>query len=83
MRARRRRANAGKGLDGDARRGVHAEMERDHARALEGLRVEPLDGEIDAAHLEARISQPRRGLGERKGLTAELVGVEEDDLRSH
>ncbi len=73
------RLDAWQRLERDARRGVHGQIDGDHAGAAQHLGVEAIERQIQAVHPKSGPFQPGGGLGEPERLTAELVGVDQSD----
>ncbi len=73
------RLDAWQRLERNARRGVHGQIDGDHAGAAQHLGVEAIERQIQAVHPKSGPLQPGGGLGEPERLTAELVGVDQSD----
>ena len=52
--------SGGAELCGQACRGVHRQMERDQVGLGNGVRIQALDGEIEAGDMRTLLAQPRR-----------------------
>ena len=64
----------------DARGSVHRDIDGDQIGAGQHLGFEHLQRQVEALHLAARALQPRSRFGQAERLTAEFVGIDEDDF---
>ena len=79
-RARRQGADFREHLERDPGRGVHREIDRDHACGGERIGGQALDREIAAMDVEPGVVEPARRLGEAERLASQLVGTDQDDM---
>ena len=78
-RARGQGPDLGQHLECDPGRGVHRQVDGDHAGAGQCIGAQAIDRQIAAAHVETGIVEPSRRLREPERLASEFVGADEDD----
>ena len=76
----RQRANPGQRRDGDAGGRVHAEVDGDQSRSVQGIGIELLQREVDADDFETGGLQKCGGRGQVERLAAQFVRVDQNGL---